>query len=91
MERCPKYTEVAWRRIELRHSGQIFIPRALLGRRGAIVLPEDMHEEFGADPIQGVFESIPIWDGQNLSGEFVMLQDDGSRVMIRPSAMPELR
>jgi hypothetical protein len=90
-ERCPKTTAVAWRRIELRHSGQIFIPRALLGRRGAIVLPADMQEEFGTDTIEGVFGSIPTWDGQELSGEFVMIQDDGGRVTIRPSALPELR
>jgi hypothetical protein len=91
MERCPKKTEVAWRRIELRHSGKIFIPRALLGRYGVIVLPADMHEEFGADSIQGIFESIPSWDGQTVSGEFVVLQDDGQRVTIRPAALPELR
>jgi hypothetical protein len=91
MERCPKTTEVAWRRIELRHSGRIFIPRALLGRRGVIVLPEDMHEEYGTSTVEGVFESIPSWDGQELSGEFVMIQDDGSRIPIRPTALPELR
>jgi len=91
MERCPKKTEVAWRRIELRHSGKIFIPRALVGRRGVIVLPQELHAEFGTDAVHGVFESIPSWDGQTLSGEFVMLQEDGTRVTIQPSAVPELR
>lgn len=91
MERCHRKTEVAWRRIELRHSGQIFIPRALLGRRGAIVLPEDMREEYGTNTIEGVFGSIPSWDGQELSGEFVMIQEDGSRITIRATALPELR
>lgn len=89
--RCPRATETAWRRIELRHSGQIFIPRALLGRRGVIVLPDDMREEYGASTIEGVFGSIPSWNGQELTGEFVMIQEDGSRVTIRPTALPELR
>lgn len=91
VQRCPKNTEVSWRRIELRHSGKIFIPRALVGRRGVIVLPTELHEEFGTDSVEGVFESIPSWDGETLSGEFVMIQEDGTRVTIRPSALPELR
>jgi hypothetical protein len=91
IDNCSKQVQHSWRRIELRYGTQPFIPRALLGRRAMIVLPQEVHAQFGTDAIEGIIETIPTIEGSIVSGEFVVVQDNGQRISISATVLPELR